>query len=147
MFKKFLSRLSRNELISYVVGTVIGLAGLAVLILGIVADNLPIDNDFAKSQPAFPLRYLGLIIFAVGVLVYIATLSIYAKKTDRVLDKEKRRQQRLQAMLNEAPADDAVVVNKSNPSAIKPSADFKVPNSNKTVDAIKKINEKPADKK
>lgn len=138
MFKKFLAKVSRNELISYVIATIVVVIGLVFLILGIVADNLPVTSELAKAQPAFPWRYIGLIVIAVGITVYLVTLLIYAKQVDRVYDKEKRRKQRLQAMMSDAKDEDTFVVNEQGQVEAKETKTIEeTPIENKPVEEIK----------
>lgn len=77
--------------------------GVVFLILGIVADHLSEQSDLAKWQHtlAMPIRYIGLIIFAGGVVILLCSLLFFAKQVDRVYEKEKRRKQRLEAMMSD----------------------------------------------
>lgn len=101
MLKKFLKKVSLNELIWYIASIFIMIIGLIFIILGIVGDSLPVDNPLRKVQENFSWRYIGLIIFAFAVIVFIIVLLIYGKKAERVMDREARRKQRLQAMLSD----------------------------------------------
>lgn len=105
-----LKKLSFKELVLYATSAVIALVGLVFLILGIVADNLGIDSPLYKAQAGFPWRYLGLIIICVAVIFAITVLCVFAKKTDRVADREARRKQRLNAMMSDIEKQEEIVV-------------------------------------
>lgn len=105
-----LKKLSLKELILYGVSALIALIGLIFLILGIVADNLGVTSSLYKVQSGFPWRYLGLILIAVAVIFAIIVLSVFAKKVDRISDREARRKQRLSAMMSDIEKQEEIVV-------------------------------------
>lgn len=105
-----LKKLSFKELVLYATSAVIALVGLIFLILGVVADNLGIDSPLYKAQGGFPWRYLGLILISIAVVFAITVLCVFAKKTDRVADREARRKQRLNAMMSDIEKQEEIVV-------------------------------------
>lgn len=105
-----LKNISKKELAWYIGAIIIGVTGLVFIVLGIVGDNLPVDNWLNIVQSAFRWRYLGLILLAFGVIVFIITLLVNAKKVDRVNDRAMRRKQRLSAMMSDIKKDETTVV-------------------------------------
>ena len=105
-----LKKLSKKEIILYASSLVVAVVGLVFLLLGVIADNLGIDSPLYKAQAKFPWRYLGLIIIAVAVIFAIIVLCVYAKKVDRVSDRELRRKQRLSAMMSDIEQKEEIVV-------------------------------------
>lgn len=105
--KKIKVEMSAKEKAWYIITSAVAIIGLAFVVLGIIGDLLSYGNPLQKVSDSFflPWRYFGLIILAVAVVVLVLALSINAKKTDRAADKALRRQQRLEAMKVEAPAE------------------------------------------
>ncbi len=118
MFKK----LSRKELVLYCSSIVVGIIGFVFLLLGIIADNLGVTSDLYKAQGNFPWRYLGFIIIGVAVIFAIIVLCVFAKKIDRVTDREIRRKQRLSAMMSDIEKKDEIVVSDGKIVEDKPKA-------------------------
>ena len=92
------------ELIWYIVCGLVGLWGLTYIVLGIIADNLPVaseDGDFVaaniKFAKTFGLDWLGwgLIILAIASVAAVIVLLIMSNKTDRDYEKNTRRAARL----------------------------------------------------
>lgn len=106
---KLLKKLSIKELVLYAISILIALIGLVFLILGIVADNLSVNDPLYLMQAKFPWRYLGFILISIAVVFAIITLCVFAKKIDRVADRELRRKQRLSAMMSDIEKEEIVV--------------------------------------
>lgn len=92
------------ELVWYIVCGLVGLWGLTYIVLGLIAENLPItseDNDFvaanAKFADTFGLDWLGwgLIILAIAAIAAAAVLLVLSNKSDRDYEKNTRRAARL----------------------------------------------------
>ena len=92
------------ELVWYIICGLLALWGLTYIVLGLVAENLPITTDesaFALANKSFAdtfgLDWLGwgLIILAIGALGAVIVLLALAGKTDREYEKTTRRAQRL----------------------------------------------------
>lgn len=105
-----LKKLSVKELAFYIAAGVIALVGLVFTLLGVIADNLGVNHPLYKAQGNFPWRYLGLILIGVAVIFAIIVLSVFAKKVDRVTDRELRRKQRLSAMMSDIEKQEEIVV-------------------------------------
>ncbi|MCQ2794237.1 MAG: hypothetical protein MJ207_02620 [Bacilli bacterium] len=108
--KDLLKRFSKQELILTLFAWGVMVVGFVFLILGIVASYLPVDHPLPEAQANFSWRYLGLIIIASGAVIYLGTLLFFAKQTDRVFEKEKRRKQRLEAMMSDYKDESETVV-------------------------------------
>lgn len=92
------------ELVWYTLCCLVGIWGITYIVLGLVAENLPIkatneglvkvNLDFAKK---FGLDFLGwgLIILAIASLAAVVVLLLYSNKVDREYEKNVRRAQRL----------------------------------------------------
>mgnify|MGYP003304293471 CR=1 FL=1 len=122
-----LKKLSRTELILYIVSVVIALVGFVFLLLGVIADNLGVDHPLYLAQAKFPWRYLGLILIGVAIIFAIIVLCVYAKKVDRVSDRELRRKQRLSAMMSDIEKKEEIVVSEGKIVDEKPQEDTKEP--------------------
>lgn len=119
MFKK----LRISEFVLYCVSLVIFLGGLALVILGIVADwhdysqnainvLLNAQNTWVqKIGVNLTFRVMGFIIIFIAVLMAAITLAVNANYRDRLKEKESRRQLRKQKM-DEALRDDSEVAPK-----------------------------------
>ena len=92
------------ELVWYVICGLVGLWGLTYIVLGLVAQNLPItseDNQFVEANgkfaKTFGLDWLGwgLIILAIAAVAAVIVLLSLAGKSDREYEKQTRRAQRL----------------------------------------------------
>lgn len=100
--------ITTKELVWYAISGIIIAAGLVLIILNLVgtyasgnAGTNPIkvaESSFMTSLGA-PISFLGwgLILLALGVIVLISTLAYNAKKSDKVVEQQIRRQQRLSA--------------------------------------------------
>lgn len=106
-----LKNLTRKELYFYI-GSACGVViGLVFLIIGIIADHLAVTSALYKMQAAFPWRYIGLIIVGASIIFAIVVLVLYAKKIDRVSDRELRRKHRLSAMMSDVENKEQIIAN------------------------------------
>lgn len=92
------------ELVWYALCGLVGIWGLAYIVLGLVAENLPVTSEdkglvkvsgqFAKT---FGLDFLGwgLIILAIAGIAAVIVLLVFSSKVDRDYEKNVRRAQRL----------------------------------------------------
>lgn len=92
------------EFVWYILCGLVGIWGLTYIVLGLVAENLPITSedkglvkvsgDFAKT---FGLDFLGwgLIILAIAGVLAVIVLLIFSNKVDRDYEKNVRRAARL----------------------------------------------------
>ena len=96
------------ELVWYILCGGVGLWGLTYIVLGLVAQNLPItatDNDFVEANhkfaETFGLDWLGwgLIILAIAAVAAVIVLLACAGKSDREFEKNSRRSARLASIL------------------------------------------------
>lgn len=92
------------ELVWYIVCGAVGLWGLTYIVLGLVAQNLPItseDNQFIAANNGFAKTFgldwlgWGLIILAIAAVGAVIVLLSLAGKSDREYEKNTRRAQRL----------------------------------------------------
>ena len=104
-----MKKVSGKEFAWYLVGATIAVFGIILMVFGIVGHHLPQsgDNNFIKTAEAalisgikipFDFRIWGILIFVLGVLIDIIALAVNAKKADREVDKQLRRQQRQAAL-------------------------------------------------
>ncbi|MDR1697805.1 MAG: hypothetical protein LBR37_02680 [Erysipelotrichaceae bacterium] len=100
-------KLTVTELVMYLVASLITIAGLTLIIIGLVAENypaLPSDNPLLESEKSLEAflglglnyRNLGLIVLMVGAFIAFVTLLVRARSIDKVQEKTQRRKQRLQ---------------------------------------------------
>ena len=92
------------EIVWYALTGLVGIWGLTYIVLGLVAQNLPITSEdkglvkvngqFAKT---FGLDFLGwgLIILAIAAVCAVIVLLLFSNKVDRDYEKTVRRAQRL----------------------------------------------------
>lgn len=104
------------ELVWYVLTGLVGAWGLTYIVLGLVAQNLPItsedkglvkvNGDFTKT---FKLDFLGwgLIILAIAAVAAVLVLLLFSNKVDRDFEKNVRRAQRLAQMEAEEAKEEA----------------------------------------
>ena len=106
-----MKKLSGKEFVWYLVGATIAVFGIILMIFGIVGHHLPVngEDNFIKTAETnligaikipFDFRIWGIILFALGVLVDVIALAVNAKKTDREVEKQLRRQQRQASLKN-----------------------------------------------
>lgn len=100
------SKITVVEFIWYAIASVITISGIILIVFGIVGRHLPgsLEDNFIKNaQKGLPLSFiaLGVILVAVGAVLGIIVLCVYAKKADRNIERTIRRQQRLAAQSSE----------------------------------------------
>ena len=92
------------ELVWYCICGGVGLWGLTYIVLGLVAQNLPItaeDNEFVKTNAEFAKTFgldwlgWGLIILAIAAVCAAVTLLLLSNKADRDYEKTTRRAARM----------------------------------------------------
>ncbi|MCR5505501.1 MAG: hypothetical protein K6F07_00685 [Bacilli bacterium] len=92
------------ELVWYIICGLVGLWGLVYIVLGLIAQNLPItaeDNKFVAANNAFAKTFgldwlgWGLIILAIAAVAAVIVLLSLAGKSDREYEKKTRRAARL----------------------------------------------------
>lgn len=92
------------ELVWYILCGAVGLWGLTYIVLGLVAQNLPItseDNQFIAANNGFAKTFgldwlgWGLIILAIAAVAVVIVLLIFSNKVDKDYEKKVRRAQRL----------------------------------------------------
>ena len=92
------------ELVWYALCALVGLWGLTYIVLGLVAENLPVtseDKGLVKASASFAktfgLDFLGwgLIILAIAGVCAVIVLLLFSNKVDRDYEKTVRRAQRL----------------------------------------------------
>ena len=97
-----MKKLSWKEIVWYVISGVFAIFGHHM--------NVPLNENFIKTAEnalikalniPFDFRIWGIIFLFVGLVIAIITLNVHAKKVDREVEKTIRRQQRLNAGLNE----------------------------------------------
>lgn len=100
-----------KEYIWYIIASLLALAGLVMIILGIVANYLPLDNKFVIATKEFAkvvhLSYInfGLIFVFAGGLIAVIVLAVFAKNADRQAERSQRRALRLAGLEEEKPTD------------------------------------------
>ena len=92
------------ELVWYILTGLVGAWGLTYIVLGLVAQNLPItseDKGLVKAnmnfQKTFKLDFFGwgLIILAIAAVAAVVVLLLFSNKVDRDYEKNVRRAARL----------------------------------------------------
>ena len=102
-------KVSGKEFAWYLTGATISVFGIILMIFGIIGHHLNVsaENNFIKVaekalmdgiKVPFDFRIWGILIFLLGIAVVVIALAINAKKTDREVDKQLRRQQRQAAL-------------------------------------------------
>ena len=134
MEEKSKRKISKGEIAWIVVEGLFGLAGITFIVLGFVADYLPLlysenvllqsEQKLMKATGGFlTYRWLGFLLLLVGVIIALITLNYFAKRSDLSEEREVRRQQRLKIISEsaaaEAPAPE-VVDAESKPVEEKP---------------------------
>ena len=97
-----MKKISNKEFVWYLGCGLVVAFGIILLVFGIIGDNMnaPIESNYVKQfekNLGFELRYLGIIIMAIGALVAVIVLIWNAKRADRDIEKRIRREQRLMA--------------------------------------------------
>ena len=92
------------ELVWYILTGLVGVWGLTYIVLGLVAENLPItseDKGLVKANAAFAKTFKldffgwGLIILAIAAVAAVIVLLLFSNKVDRDYEKKVRRAQRI----------------------------------------------------
>ena len=92
------------ELVWYCLCGLVGIWGLTYIVLGLVAENLPIkaeDPELVKANLEFAKTFKldffgwGLIILAIAAVAVVLVLLLFSNKVDRDYEKNVRRAQRL----------------------------------------------------
>lgn len=114
-------KLSKKEIVWYVIASLIGTLGLIFLVFGIVGSNFPglyednwiasSENVWLKNWSHLGYRWWGIILIAVAAFIAIVALTFFAKEGDRDSERALRRQQRLamtapSEVVDEQPASD-----------------------------------------
>lgn len=103
------TRLTGKEFAWYLSGATIAVFGIILMIFGIIGHhmNATASNNFIKIaekslieaiKVPFDFRIWGIMILLFGVAIVIIALAVNAKKADREVDKQLRRQQRQAAL-------------------------------------------------
>lgn len=132
------------ELVWYILCGLVGVWGLTYIVLGLVAENLPIKtsgNEYGLVEAnetiakTFGLDFLGwgLIILAIAAVAVVIVLLLFSNKVDRDYEKNVRRAQRLAQLEAEVEKEEL-----SEWDEIK-----KQSQKDEVIDA--KVEEKPAD--
>ena len=115
------------ELVWYVLTGLVGAWGLTYIVLGLVAQNLPItsedkglvkvNGDFTKT---FKLDFFGwgLIILAIAAVAAVLVLLLFSNKVDRDYEKNVRRAQRLAQLEEEEAKEDAKLEEEAKPEIV-----------------------------
>ncbi len=98
-------KVSNSEIVWIVICSLIALGGLAMIVLGFVADYLPaLNSENYTGQAAFQsamhmsYRWFGVILLIGAAFISVISLNYYAKKTDVDEERATRRAQRLQVI-------------------------------------------------
>ena len=102
-------KVSGKEFAWYLVGSTIAVFGVILMVFGIVGHHIAVNaaNNFIKVaenslieaiKVPFDFRIWGILIFILGIAIDVVALAFNAKKTDREVDKQLRRQQRQAAL-------------------------------------------------
>lgn len=103
------TRLTGKEFAWYLSGATIAVFGIILMIFGIIGHhmNATASNNFIKVaekslieaiKVPFDFRIWGIMVFLLGVAIIVIALAVNAKKADREVDKQLRRQQRQAAL-------------------------------------------------
>jgi len=114
------TKVTVKEFTWYVIAGILGFIGLTLIIFDIIGDNITgnaADNWIINAQNSviewskinMDWRGWGLIFFLLGTFVAVITLAVFAKGTDRLVEKEQRRQARLASILDETSDKDKTI--------------------------------------
>jgi hypothetical protein len=127
-------KLSKGEIFWTVLTSCLALAGLVMIVLGIVCDYLPglaSKNSILTAETAFvstmkmSYRWFGVILISGAALIAVIYLNYYAKKSDIDEERALRRQQRLQVISQSADAPAPVKEVSSSSTADPQKGDIK----------------------
>ena len=102
MKKETKKQLPIKEIIWYIIAGFIAFGGVTMITFGLIGHfmNVPLEQNFikqAEKEIVLNFTWWGLILLALGALVAIITLLVFAKVYDRDVEKTIRRQQRLES--------------------------------------------------
>lgn len=108
--QKFFKSFSVKQLIWFILGCILWLAGLTFLVLNIVGTNLdmaPSNNPLLSADTSIKgflnaglgFLYWGIIMFILGAVIVAISLSLSSSLEDRERDKQARRELRLKRMM------------------------------------------------
>lgn len=98
MKQKNEKKLAVVEWVFYPLAGVLALGGIALMILGLITDYATSSSSsLAVYQAEAPLSFIGwgIITLALGVLLGVIVLLVFAQKSDREIEKASRRAARL----------------------------------------------------
>lgn len=124
--------LSGWEIFWIVFESLFGVSGITMIILGFIADYLPVaysDNYLLQAQQKvlqgssglLTFRWIGFILVLAGTLMAVITLHVFAKKRDVTEEREARRQQRMK-IISDSVTEPEVVDAASKPVEEAPKA-------------------------
>jgi len=104
-------KFSKKEIVGYCISGIVAIFGLVLVVLGIVERNMDVTSSKnylyqadQKVQTALSIKLSfwewGLIFMAVGVIVAVIILCVFAKKADREVDRKLRRQARASSAID-----------------------------------------------
>lgn len=114
------AKISAKEYVWYIIACVFAAWGIAEIICGLIIEfsntlvsNMPLYQAQTKYIELFGLSFMnwGLILMAIGVVIGVVTLCVFANRYDRESEKATRRAARLSHNnpVGEAPVVDAEV--------------------------------------
>ena len=96
-----MKKVTTKEFIWYLACGFIAFVGLVAIVFGILGYHMSSQfnfvEEFEEKLKGFELRYIGLILIGVAVILSIGVLLFNAKKADREVEKKIRREQRIAA--------------------------------------------------
>ena len=104
-------KFSKKELVGYIISGIIAMFGLVLVVLGIIERNMDVisSKNFLMQadqsvQTALNIKLSfwewGLIFMALGVIIAVIILCVFAKKADREVDRKLRRQARANSAID-----------------------------------------------
>jgi len=99
--KKVTKKVTKFEIVAYIIAGLISLWGITLLVLGVVEQfidhKLMFYEGALRFASLFGLHFLGwgLILTALGAVLFSFVLCIYARSADREYEKAQRRAARL----------------------------------------------------
>ena len=115
------------EFVWYPLCGLVGIWGLTYIVLGLVAENLPVsteDPELVKADAVilekFKLGFLGwgLIILAIAAVAVVVALVLFSNKVDRDYEKNVRRAQRLAQLEAEEEKEEALKQQEEQPEVV-----------------------------
>ena len=101
-----MKKVSTKEFVWYLCCAAVAMLGIISVVFGIIGDHM--DASYSKNviktfeeAKNINLRFVGLILIAVAVVVSIIVLLFNAKKAERDVEKKIRREQRIAAQSNQ----------------------------------------------